>query len=217
MKKLVVLVLAVGCAGTVPETRYYQLAAHQSAEPKTGAAMISVEPLATDGAYDDERIVYRLNPYRLDYYNYHRWSATPGSLVGSYLEQALAKSGKFRAVLREGGESAPVVLGGRVLAIEEVDVSKTSWRGRIALELTLSDTVSGQVLWSERFEETESLPAQNPEGLARAISTAMNRIVQRALPPVADFAEKQMTVHEARAAERAARRGGASRAERLEK
>jgi hypothetical protein len=77
-----------------------------------------------------------------------------------------------------------------VIAIEEVDQSKTSWMGRIAVELTLTDTVTNKVLWSQRFEETEPLHEQTPEGLARALSAAMARIAKRALPEVAVTAER---------------------------
>ena len=132
--------------------------------------------------------IYRVTPYRLDYYNYHRWSAPPGTMLSNYLQDAFSRSGRFRAVLHEPTDSVPVTLGGRVIAIEEVDTSKTSWVGRIAVELTLTDTLTNKVLWSQRFDETEPLSEQTPEGLARALSRAMARITRRALPAVADIA-----------------------------
>ncbi len=195
MKYLVLLALAA-CAGKVPDTRYYQLAAPAAAARGPAGPAIAVEPLAADAAYDDERIVYRLTPYRLDYYNYHRWSSPPGTMLGNYLEDAFAKSGRFRAVMHEVTDTAPVTLGGRVIAIEEVDRSKTEWVGRVAIELTLTDTLTNKVLWSQQFEETEPLHAQTPEGLAQALSVAMQRISQKALPEVADVAE-QASVREA--------------------
>lgn len=189
--KYVVLALALaGCANKVPETRYYQLSA-TSQKTTGGSAVLVVEPLATDSAYDDERIVYRTNPYRLDYYQYHRWSASPGVLVGNYLEQAFEHSGRFRAVVRESTDAAAVSLSGRVIALEEVDRSKTEWVGRIVLELSLTDMKTGEILWSEQFEETEAMPTQHPEGLARALSAAMARIASRAAPEIAARAEQR--------------------------
>jgi ABC-type uncharacterized transport system auxiliary subunit len=185
----VALVLSA-CSGKIPETRYYQLAA-PTARAEPGNLVLVLEPLSTEAAYDDERIVYRTTPYRLDYYQYHRWSAAPGVLVGNYLEQALERTGKFREVLRELVEGAPVVLGGRVVAIEEVDTSKSKWVGRIVIELALRDAKTSATVWSQQFEETEPLPAQTPEGLARALSAAMGRIVQRAAPAIAQHAEQQ--------------------------
>lgn len=189
---LLVEVLVLGaCSGTLPETRFYQLAAEPSTQKPVGDVHLVVEPFATDPAYDDERIVYRTTPYRLDYYQYHRWSSPPGAMVSNYLEQALENSGKFKSVVRELSADAPAVLGGRVVAIEEVDTSKSNWRGRIVIELTLTDARTGTTLWTEQYEESEPLPSQSPEGLAKALSTAMNRIVAKAAPDIAAVADRQ--------------------------
>jgi ABC-type uncharacterized transport system auxiliary subunit len=188
---ILVEVLLGACAGKLPETRFYQLAATQQAAEPTGDATLVLEALATDPAYDDDRIVYRTTPYRLDYYQYHRWSAAPGTMVGNYLEQAFESSGKFRSVVREQSADAPAVLGGRVIAIEEIDTSKTSWRGRIVIELTLTETKTGAVLWTQQFDESEPLAAQTPEGLAKALSTAMARIATQAAPVVAEHVDRQ--------------------------
>lgn len=195
---ILILVLATlalpACGGKIPETRYYQLAPAAASTAQRGDAVLVLETLQTDPAYDDERIVYRTNPYRLDYYNYHRWSAAPGTLVGNYLETALERTGKFRSVVRELAPNAAVILGGRVVAIEEVDSSPT-WTGRIVIELSLTDARTGESLWSEQLEETQPLPSRTPEGLAKALSIAMNRIAARAAPIVAEHADKQMALH----------------------
>lgn len=196
MRVLVVLLL-VACGGKLPETRYYQLVAPASAS-RPGDLVIGLESFETDSGYDDERIVYRTTPYRLDYYQYHRWSAPPGVMIGNFLEQALERSGEFRSVTRES-ERAPVVIRGRVLAIEEVDTSKTRWLGRIVVELTLGDSKTGAVLWSEQFEETEPLRTQQPEGLAQALSIAMTRIAKRATPSIVELAKRQSLAQTSRA------------------
>ncbi|HLL20984.1 MAG TPA: ABC-type transport auxiliary lipoprotein family protein [Kofleriaceae bacterium] len=198
MKRITSLAFVVlaACANKIPETRYYQLAA-PTTKAQPGSIVLVVEPLSTEGAYDDERIVYRTNPYRLDYYQYHRWSAPPGVLIGNYLEQAFEKSGRFRAVVREANVSAAVSLGGRIVAIEEVDQSKQRWIGRIVLELSLTDTHTGEIVWTEQFEETELMTTQHPEGLARALSNAMERIAKRAGPQIAEHAEQRAAQHAA--------------------
>jgi uncharacterized lipoprotein YmbA len=187
--RLLVVLALVACGGRTPETRYYQLAAPAN-EPRGGDLVLVLEPLATDAAYDDERIVYRTTPYRLDYYNYHRWSSTPGVMIGNFLEASLERTGAFRTVLRELTVGVPVVLGGRVIAIEEVDAAPDRWIGRIVIELAITDTISGRTLWSQQFEDTEPLAKQSPEGLARALSIAMERIARRAAPEIAATARR---------------------------
>jgi ABC-type uncharacterized transport system auxiliary subunit len=182
------------CAGKLPDTRYYQLAV-PDAKARGGDDLLVLEPLTTDAAYDDERIVYRTTPYRIDYYQYHHWSSSPGVMIGNYLEQAFETSGRFRAVVRDATPAAPVILTGRVIAIEEVDVSKTAWVGRIVLELLLSDTRTGEALWTEQLEEIEPLQQQTPEGLAAALSIAMARIVAHTIPVIAGISERQAHLH----------------------
>jgi ABC-type uncharacterized transport system auxiliary subunit len=187
---LVALVALAGCSSTLPETRYYQLAA-PAAQPAHGGALLVLDTLSAEAAYDDDRIAYRTTPVRIDYYHYHRWSSSPGVMVTSYLEQALEATGRFRGVVRELTAGAPVVLAGRVIAIEEVDRSRTEWQARIVLELTLSDARTGEALWTEQLAQTEPLAQRTPEGLAAALSAAMARIVASTAPVIADLADRQ--------------------------
>jgi len=200
MRTLVVVLLAVltfaACGGNGPDTRYYQLAEPKPVASQRGGVALGIEPLATDTAYDDERIVYRVTPYRLDYYNYHHWSSAPGAMIANYLEHALEHSGRFSSVTREAGAGVAAVLGGRVIAIEEIDQSKTRWVGHITLELTLTDPTSGKLIWSEQYDETEPLAVQSPEGLARALSTALDRIATRVVPAVSVVAADQAKTRE---------------------
>jgi ABC-type uncharacterized transport system auxiliary subunit len=75
-----------------------------------------------------------------------------------------------------------------VLALEEVDKSKTSWVGHVVIELRLTDAATGEVIWSQQFEENEPVKEQTPEGLAQALSKALDRIANNALPFIADHA-----------------------------
>jgi ABC-type uncharacterized transport system auxiliary subunit len=189
MKYLACIALFLSaCAGKTPETRFYQLATPgQTTATNSASVSLQIAQLDTDPAYDDERMVYRLTPYRLDYYNYHRWSSAPGTIIADFLERSFESSGRFRTVTRDAS-GAQVSLGGRVVAIEEVDKSKTSWVGRVVVELQLTDVATGTVLWTEQYEENEPVKQQTPEGLAAALSTALRRISDRALPIVADLA-----------------------------
>ena len=185
---LLLAALAAGCSGRAPDTHYYDLASAARRQASRGP-VLAIEPLSADEPYDDERIVYRENPYRVDYYHYHRWSASPGALVSRHLERALEASGRFAAVLRDDPKGAAFVLGGRVTALEEVDLSRQRWVGRVALELNLRDAASGAVVWSRKLEETEPVAKQSPEGVARALSRALDRIARRLAPELGRIAQ----------------------------
>lgn len=176
------LLLVAACGGKLPDTRYYDLPSAARGRAGNGP-VLAVQPLEVDEPYDDDRIVYRENPFRVDYYHYHRWSASPGALVSRHLERALAASGRFAAVLRdEDARGVTFVLGGRLRALEEVDLSKRRWIARVALELALRDAASGDVVWTRRIELTEPVDKQSPEGVARALSRALDRAARRLAP-----------------------------------
>ena len=89
-----VSLLTSGCGGTPPALHYYVLVpeARAPASERPAPATLSVEALAVDAAYDTERIVYRVSNYRLDYYNYHLWSAHPGLHVADCLRKGYART-----------------------------------------------------------------------------------------------------------------------------
>jgi uncharacterized lipoprotein YmbA len=184
-----VLAMATGCAGTVPPVQYYRLALPE--ELPTGErteAVLAVDVLEVDAAYDDQRIVYREGEYEMDYYHYHRWSSLPGTAVADYLRRALSQTGRFRAVLGEPSPETTVRLGGRVIALEEVDRTAEQWVGRLVLELWLRDADTGETLWTRSFEEKEPLPERSPTGLAAVVSEMLRRVVEEAAPEIARVA-----------------------------
>lgn len=181
------------CAG-VPEThRYTLVAAKITPRIEEGADLptLTVEELEVDAPYDDPRIAYRPTTYRFEYYHYHRWSASPSLLVSEYIRDALARSGHFARVTRAIVPQTDAVLRGRLTAFEEIDVNEDRWVGRVALELFLEDPTTGKVLWSREFDERVPLVEQSPDGLARALSTGMQRIARSTLPSASKIATSQ--------------------------
>jgi ABC-type uncharacterized transport system auxiliary subunit len=177
---------AVACAST-PDTHFYRLLApalEAAREPIAGVLL--VDTLEADAVYSDDRIVYRASPYRLDYYNYHRWTSPPAVHLTDYLRDAYTRSGMFRRVITASLPEPDAVLSGRITAFDEVDESETSWIGRLRLELTLSEPRTSTTLWSQRYEESERIPQHSPEGVAVALSAAMRRIVHASAPAIAE-------------------------------
>jgi len=178
------VMFASACAGkSAPQIHHYQVIAQPRAGGEQGGEyVLGVEYLSADAAYDDVRIVYRKSPYKLDYYHYHRWSAPPSVMVTDALRQSLQQSGEFRAVTSGYTASADVILRGRLVAIEEVDVSEDEWRARIVLDLQLQDATTGLVIWSDVVRKEEPIEVREPEGVARALSVALGHIVEEITP-----------------------------------
>ena len=186
---LVVFVLAA-CGGSVPQTGYYQLTESvPRAEQRAGGVLV-VEALRADAAYDDDRIVYRSGEFRLDYYHYHRWSASSGSLVADFLRRGYEAQGLFRAVTDAIGGEGGVVLSGRVVALERVDGPEDEHKARVALALRLRSALTGDLLWTKTVRVEQAVEGHSVEALAKALSSSLSQIVSETGPVLADVARK---------------------------
>jgi ABC-type uncharacterized transport system auxiliary subunit len=197
-----VLVLAVALSacfggGPAPAIQYYALSA-PDAVARTGAApAIAVEELRAQAPYDERRIVYRTSPYQLSYYEYDQWAADPGVLVAEYLRRAYQASGRFGLVLPQAGADTAAILGGQVLAFEELgsggaagasakaSTPGRTWKARVVLDLELRDAEAGRVLWTQRVERELPLQSRSPEALAAALSKALGEIAATTATDVA--------------------------------
>jgi len=183
MKTLAIFALAA-CGGSVPETHYYALPSESLQLRPGDGPSLAIETLDTARPYDDDRMVYRVDSYRIDFYEYHRWAAPPGALVADYLVEAFARSGRFRAVARGPEARGSLAIGGRVVALEEIDATPTRWLGHVAVNLVATDRATGDVVWSEQLDERVPMPTRSPDGLARAAAVGLARIAARAIPAI---------------------------------
>jgi ABC-type uncharacterized transport system auxiliary subunit len=176
---LALAVLSVAC-GSPQQIRHYQpqVATQQvaSANKPPSEVILAVEDFSAGTAYDEQRIVYRADAYKFDYYHFHRWAAPAGQLVSDALREVYRDTGAFKAVVSSYATRADVVLSGRVIALEEVDKSKKEWLGRVHLGLRLRDAKTGELLWSETLRIDEPMKEQDPDGLAAAVSRALTSV-----------------------------------------
>lgn len=176
---LLLLSMCAASCSSAPEIRYYKLAMPEVERPanvEASLGSIAIEYLSSDAAYDDTRIVYRKSPYRLDYYYYHRWSAPPSVMITDALRQSFVDSGRFSSVAGGFTNNTELILSGRLVSLEEVDVDAESWEARIVLDLQLHRASDGALLWSQQVKNKQSVDERNPEGVAKALSEATSAL-----------------------------------------
>ncbi|MFZ6180938.1 ABC-type transport auxiliary lipoprotein family protein [Nannocystis pusilla] len=183
-----VVAVVLACAPTVPTTRLYRVnlpttpgVAPWPCEPEARASLL-VRDMRVAGAYDDARMMYRESEYRLQRYDYHEWIVPPGELVSDALRDGYAASGWFARVEREPDASIDAELHGRVLAIEEVDLTETRWAAHLRLELELFDARTHERLWARDYDLTRPLAERSPDGLAAAISAGLREVIDASAP-----------------------------------
>jgi ABC-type uncharacterized transport system auxiliary subunit len=144
---------------------------------------LKVELFAVAQAFNTNAMVYQPQPYKSQVYNYSRWRVNPGNLVTDYLLRDFRDATLFKAVFGpDSGSKHRFRLEGGVVEFQEVN-EPGSWKAALALTVTLLDTdkeeVPQRVVFQKNYRVQEPMPEKTPQGLAQAMSRAMEEVSAR--------------------------------------
>ena len=170
------LLLSLGGCGKVPPSHYYTLESSLPAPPApavTTGVEIAVTRFRANQGLSQDRLMYRPGPYRVDFYEYHRWVDTPPDLVTQNLVSHLRRSGMFRSVTGTRGASrADYLLRGRVEHLEEVD-SAGSVSARVGLSVELVEVKTRTRVWAGEGSHEAPVGERSVEGVVRALNECL--------------------------------------------
>ncbi len=199
-----VAALVGGCAGVLPGPREappltYLLApslpsvADQLASFRGSGPTLLVSPVEAAAGYGTRRMAYLERDYRLDSFADHEWVDTPAAMLGPLLVQALGASGAFGAVSEDArGIDADLRLD---IVIESLyqDFRTRPSQARVELRVRLVAPDGHRILATETFSDSE--PAATDDAYGGVV--AMNRILARMLPRIAELAAETRVEPEA--------------------
>jgi ABC-type uncharacterized transport system auxiliary subunit len=144
------------------------------------AEVIKVNLFSVAQVYNSPAMIYQPGPYKSDAYAYHRWRVNPGNMVTDYLLRDLRNSGLFKAVLSYGSPGkGRFLLEGGVEKFQETDEPQ-GWQAALGLNITLLDLnrveLPERVVFQKNYRTAEMLTQKTPQGLAQAMSRAMERL-----------------------------------------
>ncbi len=186
------MVMATSC-GSVPKTYYYTLrvpAPPAANDPKTNF-VLGIEHFRAVEMLRDDRIVYYASPTEVNFYQYHRWSADPPSMLSRLSAQQLEDMGVFAAVLLlPSRDPVDYVLRGRVLNFEEIDY-EGSTKGRVVLDLKLLRWRDRKVVWSSTHMVERSAEAGGVPGVVTALNASSAQLLREVLPGLVTEVERE--------------------------
>lgn len=189
---LLAALLCAGC-GRLPRTYYYTLSIPSPPppnDPKTSFTL-GVEHFSSQQMLRGDRIVYYSTPTELNFYEYHRWSADPPSMLSRLAAQQLEEMGIFAAVLLlPSRDPVDFVLRGRVLNFEEVDY-EGSTKGRVVLDLKLQRWRDRKVVWSSAHMVERSVEAGGVPGVVAALNASSAQLLREVLPGLVTEVERE--------------------------
>jgi ABC-type uncharacterized transport system auxiliary subunit len=177
--------LIVGCMGGVQPSMTVNHYALEYPFPRFEnlsriGEIIRMERFTASRTFHSNEMVFRPKPYMREIYNYHRWDIMPADMVTELITRDIGNAGVFKSVLsyRDPG-NARFLLEGKVEEFMEVDDGNRSWASLIVL-VTFWDS-SGQntanrVILQKKYNFREPVKKRQPHELAKAMSTAMEKL-----------------------------------------
>jgi ABC-type uncharacterized transport system auxiliary subunit len=140
-----------------------------------------VRELACSPYLCEGRVVYREEPHRVGFYDYHRWALNPRSALTRVLADRIRASSLFESVTVAGSPArAAYLLRGEIERFEEVD-EKTSVTAICTISAEIVDVKTGRAIW--RGTDSDTVPVQQRDvpavviGLGVASRTVTDRLV----------------------------------------
>jgi ABC-type uncharacterized transport system auxiliary subunit len=170
--------LVVGCGAARP-AKYHQLTVptDNASDPPSDVFPVTIlmGPLMSSHLYREDHIVYSSDGENMGTYEYQRWAEPPTEMIQEVLFRALRSSGRYRAVYAlRSSIRGDYLLHGHLYDFKEVNGSSMS--ARLALELELRDTKTGDTVWTHLYNHDEPVSGKD----VSAIVAALNRNVHRA-------------------------------------
>jgi cholesterol transport system auxiliary component len=140
-------------------------------------------------------MAYLEQDYRLDQFADHEWVESPSAMLRPLLVTALRGNSAFGAVSEDArGISADLRLDTLIEVLHQDFRSRPSL-ARVKLRVRIVDPNERRVLATRVFSDTEIAPSDDAYGGV----VAVNRILTRLLPQIADFAAETAAGLEGRA------------------
>jgi ABC-type uncharacterized transport system auxiliary subunit len=131
-------------------------------------------------------VVYREDPHRVGFYDYHRWAVGPRTALTRLLADRIRASSLFESVTIPGSPTrAAYLLRGEIERFEEVD-EKTSVYAICTISAEVVDAKTGTTSWRGTVSETVPLQQRDVAGVVVGLSVASRTVADRLVASMAD-------------------------------
>jgi len=145
---------------------------------------IRLRPFEIERAYARPNIVFRENPFRLDFYPDHLWAVRPADMITDLIFNHFTTINIVENVTRRLDERAPdFELTGTVSAIEEFN-SGDLWYAHLRISFVLTDFRTDRTVYSRVFSLTRPVPAKNPLSVVMVLSEIISFIASHLMKDI---------------------------------
>ncbi|MCK5808811.1 membrane integrity-associated transporter subunit PqiC [bacterium] len=183
MKKLFFLLIllmlfSAGCSllSTDKKKKHYYQIYYQARQMTAQSVDVSVYVRTVDvnRLYKRSNLVYRDSAFELFYYFYHYWAVRPQDMLADVLYHHLKTSNLVSIPLAELDRTPTYTIVSRLVALDEID-SEDQWFARIAMNFSLVDSKTSDVVVSHTFDERREVKNHEPVYIVRAHSAILEK------------------------------------------
>jgi len=144
--------------------------------------LLVTAPTAAPG-YQSANMIYTTRAFELNSFAQNRWTAPPAAMLAPLLAQKLQASGCLHAVVSPpfAGAGVDLILDTQLLTLQQEFIGNTN-QVRLAMQLTLVDNLTRQILVSKTVATIVPADANTPYGgviaANKATEVVLNKIKQ---------------------------------------
>jgi ABC-type uncharacterized transport system auxiliary subunit len=181
--------VALAACGSVRYATHYVLevapAPSSAAPQRTALGPLVVRELSCPPYLCEGRVVYREEPHRIGFYDYHRWALNPRTALTRVLADRIRASSLFESVTIAGSPArGAYLLRGEIERLEEVD-EKTSVHAICTISAEVVDVKTGTVRWMGTVSETVPVPHRDVAGVVAGLGVASRTVADRLVASIA--------------------------------
>ena len=185
---LTAAIALAGC-GSVRYPAHYVLEVAPSpptpAPPRSALGPLVVRELACPPYLCEGRVVYREEPHRVGFYDYHRWAVNPRTALTRVLADRIRASSLFESVTVAGSPArAAYLLRGEIERFEEVE-EKTSVHAVCTVSAEIVDVNTGTVTWRGTVSEMVPVQRRDVAGVVAGLNVAARTVADRLVASIA--------------------------------
>ena len=143
---------------------------------------VRLRDLDIEDAYARLQIVYRQNPFELQYYYSEQWAVKPTRMITDLIEKHIVAENLVSHLVRryDDGPRPEFELSGAIESLEEYDSEKT-WFAHLAIRLQLTRLSDGKVIYARRFDNRKEVFIDKPDFMVREMSAVLEHIVSSSI------------------------------------
>jgi ABC-type uncharacterized transport system auxiliary subunit len=156
-----------------------------AAPPRRALGPLVVPELRCPAYLCEGRLVYREEPYRVGFYDYHRWAVSPRTALTRVLADRIRAASLFESVTVAGSpSSAAYLLRGGIERLEEVDET-AAVHAICTISAELLDVKTGAVIWTGTFSESAPVQRRDVPGVVVGLAVSARTVADRLVASIA--------------------------------